>query len=114
MGTVYTEVTNTWGTTQYVGGFATDERLAECIAETLADGHAVTAGSHTGSPDPIVGCHAYIVRSVQEIEGVWHATVYNVWGRDGASWDGAPYDGLVTISLELFRDCFSALSVSAA
>ena len=52
-------------------------------------------------PDPAV-------RDRLEADGAQTVTLYNPWGVDGSSWDGHSGDGLLTISLDLFMQDFTA------
>jgi hypothetical protein len=111
MSTVYQEVTGKSASTLWTGDSAAS--LALSIANALAAGHAVTAGSYSSPPSPIIGGHAYEVKAIQGAGGSAIVTVYNPWGVDGRGSDGSN-DGLVQISMTQFQECFSAVVVSAA
>ncbi len=113
MDAVYREVTGNSADYLPLSSY-TDSCLADLIYRSLTDGHAVSAGSYLGAASPIVGGHAYGLRGIQNVSGDWYVTVYNPWGYDGASWDGNPGDGLLTITLSMFRSSFSALCISQA
>ena len=112
MSTVYREITDQSTQTRWTGGSAVD--LFGYIQSHLAAGHAVSLGSYSSSPSPIVGSHAYVAMSVQSSGGVDYVTVYNPWGYDGRSWDGNYSDGLLTISMAHIQQSFSAVVVSLA
>jgi hypothetical protein len=111
MAEVYYAVTNNAGTGCSPSALSKDA-LAQYILGNLQAGHAMTAGSSSSPTGPIVGGHAYMVKSVQSVGGQWYVTVFNPWGFDGTSVnDGNSQDGLVTISMDLFRQDFVLLSV---
>jgi hypothetical protein len=112
MGPVYREVTN--ASAQYYWVAGSSEALLDYLASALAEGHPVTLGSYSNAPTPVVGSHAYMVKSVEITESGGFVTVYNPWGMDGRYWDANFYDGLLTISLDQVRQCFSAAVVSFA
>jgi len=110
---VYTQITNMAAGGPLTSTLSSDA-LAQYIAENLDDGHAVSAGTGSGVEAPLIGSHAYVVTSIENVDGEWYVTVFNVWGRDGKDWDDNYFDGLVTISLTMFQDNFFRLSVSSA
>ncbi|MCY2932015.1 MAG: C2 family cysteine protease [Planctomycetota bacterium] len=110
---VYTQITGVSASDTYSSG-QTDSALASQISQALAAGHAVTAGCLSAGSTTIVGGHAYMVYSVQTLNGVQTVTVYNPWGVDGKGSDGNSSDGLVTLSVSDFRSVFSVVSTSAA
>jgi hypothetical protein len=112
MATVYQEVTGVNATSASLSNMS-DSALSSQIQQSLAAGHAMTAGSYSSPPAPIVGNHAYAVRSIESVGGVWYVTVYNPWGVDGQSWDSSN-DGLLRLTLSQFRSCFSMLCASMA
>ena len=112
MSTVYREITNTSTLTRWTGG--STGYLYQLLSSSLASGHAVTAGSYSRPQTPIVGSHAYVVKSVETIGADQFVTVYNPWGVDGRSWDDNYYDGLLTISIDQVQSSFSAVVVSLA
>jgi hypothetical protein len=113
MSPVYTQVTGVSASDSYTSS-ASAATLATQMSQALAAGHAVTAGSYSAGSATIVGGHAYMVRSVQTVNGVQTVTVYNPWGVDGKGSDGNTADGLVTLSMTDFRVAFQAISTSAA
>ena len=110
MDPVYREVTNS-ATTRL---WPTSSAVATAMADHLAAGHALTAASPSNPPGPIVGLHAYMVKSVEIEGGDTLVTVYNPWGFDGKLYDGNSGDGLLTLTLATFRQNFSAVVVSLA
>jgi hypothetical protein len=111
MSDVYEDVTGAATDSFYTGGSSGE--LLNFIAGCLADGHAVTMGSYSSASGPVVGCHAYMVKSVQP-EGQ-SVTVYNPWGIDGGSGtDGNYSDGLVTLTIQQIARYFSTVVVSLA
>jgi hypothetical protein len=113
MGTVYRQITNLSARYLWTQG-AGSENLFDELGEALAAGHSVTVGSISTSPSPIVGSHAYMVKSVETTEDGQFVTVYNPWGVDGRSWDSNYSDGLLRISMDQVHECFSAAVVSGA
>ncbi|MCY2926947.1 MAG: C2 family cysteine protease, partial [Planctomycetota bacterium] len=87
MSPVYTQVTGVSAGDTYTSSAAAST-LASQISQALAAGHAVTAGSLSSGSATIVGGHAYMVRSVQVVNGQQMVTVYNPWGVDGKGSDG--------------------------
>lgn len=94
-------------------GTQTASTLAQNMANALAAGHAVAAGSSTGVA-PIVGGHAYSVQSVQQIGGVWYVSVYNPWGVDGMAYDSNPNDGLLLLTIDQFQAAFVTVQICNA
>jgi hypothetical protein len=92
----------------------TASALAQKIATELAAGHAVAGGTKSvGLPAYLVGGHTYAVQSVAQEAGVWYVTVYNPWGYDGsASYDSNPADGLLKLTADVFKSCFSLVTTS--
>lgn len=112
MSTVYREVTNGWTASRTVG--VDGEALAAYLQGHFDAGHAVTVGSRSDAGWPIVGQHAYVVRSVQQAGADYHVTVYNPWARDGVYYDDNPGDGLLTITMDTLLANFSSVAVSLA
>ena len=113
MNVVYTEVTGLAADKAFTSIMSL-EALAGYISDSLQNGSAVSAGTYGSTVTPIVKSHAYVVMSIADVGGQWYVTVYNVWGQDGREWDDNYDDGLVTISLEMFKQNFSAVCVSSA
>lgn len=90
------------------------DAVAQQIADELAQGHAVTAGSKTTASSPIVALHGYMIHSAEQVNGQWEITVYNVWGFDGGGSDGNPSDGLVKLTAEGFKARFSGFTTCKA
>jgi len=112
MSTVYQEVTGCATSQRWTTG--SSEQLFTFIQSSLAAGHPVTMGSYSSASGPIVGGHAYMLKSVQTGQDGSFVTVYNPWGVDGTSWDSNPRDGLLTISMRLVQQYFSCVVVSMA
>ena len=110
MDPVYRAVTGLWTTRLW----PTSSNVASSMASHLAAGHAVTVGSNSNAASPIVGLHAYMVKSVEVNAGETHVTVYNPWGLDGRSYDSNPGDGLLRLTLDQFRVAFSTVVISLA
>ena len=110
MDIVYREVTG--GATTRL--WPTSSSVATSIAGHLAAGHAVTLASKSSPPGPIVGLHAYMVKSVEINAGTTYVTVYNPWGVDGKPYDSNAGDGLLQLTLADFRANFSTVVVSLA
>jgi len=110
MDAVYREVTGS-ATTRL---WPSVSNVASAMASHLAAGHALTLASTTNPPGPIVGLHAYMVKSVETDAGGTCVTVYNPWGFDGKSYDSNSGDGLLRLTLADFRRNFSAVVVSLA
>jgi hypothetical protein len=109
MSAVYTQVANCASPWRYTTGTAAD--LYNYIASNLAGGHPVTMGSYSNASGPIVGGHAYMVKSVATSESGSYVTVYNPWGYDGRTWDSTPSDGLLTLSIAQVQQYFQAVAV---
>ena len=110
MSTVYTEVTNVQATSVSTSGSLTS--LASYISSNLAAGRPMTVGSYSSPPSPIVGGHAYRIKSIETVSGQTYVTVYNPWGIDGRSWDSNSNDGLLKITIAQFQACFSTICTS--
>ena len=110
MDEVYQQVTGSWTTRLSPGA----GNIASALADHLVAGHAVTVGTTNSPSSPLVGLHAYMVKSVETDGGQTYVTVYNPWGIDGAAYDSSPYDGLIRLTLAQFRQDFSAAVVSMA
>ena len=110
MDPVYRAVTGLWTTRLW----PSSSSVASSMASHLAAGHAVTVGSDSNAASPIVGLHAYMVKSVEVDAGETHVTVYNPWGFDGRSYDSNPGDGLLSLTLAQFRQAFTAVVISLA
>jgi hypothetical protein len=106
MGAVCTEVTNR-GTVN-VATSATDSQLVAAINAALSAGQAVTAGTKSTASGPVVGSHAYMVKSTYIADGQTYVVLYNPWGVDGTRSDSNPNDGLVTLTLSVFKQNFTA------
>lgn len=87
--------------------------LAQRMANELAAGRAVTAGSLYNSR-PIIGQHAYQVHSVSQSGSTWNVTVYNPWGVDGNTWDANSDDGLLILTAAQFRSKFTTVQICSA
>lgn len=85
--------------------------LATYISSNLSQGHAMTAGSNSSisSSAPIVGNHAYEIKSITTTGGTTFVTVYNPWGVDGRTADSNSSDGLITLSIADFERYFTAV-----
>jgi hypothetical protein len=112
MGNVYREVTGL--STMDLSTSTLGSSLAQYMSDQLAAGHALTAASSSSPSGPIVGGHAYMVKSVQIGAGGTYITVYNPWGIDGATYDSNPYDGVLQVTLAQFQSSFVALSAAQA
>ncbi|KKK87319.1 hypothetical protein LCGC14_2754430, partial [marine sediment metagenome] len=84
------------------------------ISRALAAGQAVSLGTYYNASGPIVGSHAYTVRSVENTADGKFVTVYNVWGVDGRVWDLEPDDGLLRLTIHEIQDYFIAVVTSTA
>lgn len=109
MSTVYNQIANCSSPWRYATGTATD--LYAYLASNLSAGHPITMGSYSNASGPIVGSHAYMVKSVETVNGTSYVTVYNPWGYDGRTWDSSPSDGLVTLSIAQVQQYFQAVVV---
>jgi hypothetical protein len=79
------------------------------MQQQLAAGQALVAGTPVTAPSPrVVQDHSYAVRDVyrNDLTGLWYVVLYNPWGTDGGSGDGAPSDGLVTLDWATFAANF--------
>ena len=112
MSTVYREVTNM--PSGFMWAYGSESGLWNFISRALAGGHAVSMGSYYNASGPIVGSHAYVVKSVENTEDGKFVTVYNPWGTDGRHVDPDPYDGLVKLTISEVQDYFMAVVTSAA
>jgi hypothetical protein len=113
MNEAYTAMTGVSYTLVYTSS-STADALAQSMANSLAAGHAVTAGSNSPASAPIVSNHAYSVNAVTNENGTWYVTVYNPWGFDGASWDSNPSDGLLKLTAAQFLTAFMAVETCSA
>ncbi|MCY2927455.1 MAG: C2 family cysteine protease, partial [Planctomycetota bacterium] len=113
MDAAYQDVTGQAATRQSVVA-QTDSSLVNLVTSSLSQGHAISAASLSTASGPIIANHAYGVQAVTHVDGTYFVTVYNVWGRDGVTYDANPGDGLVTLTLAAFRSTFSTLCTSAA
>jgi hypothetical protein len=109
MSTVYNQVANCATPWRYTTGTAAD--LYSYLASNLAAGHPLTMGSYSNASGPVVGSHAYMVKSVATSESGSYVTVYNPWSYDGRTWDSSPYDGLLTLSIAQVQQYFQAVAV---
>lgn len=112
MADVFHEITNMPTTFRWTS--RQPEVLYDFLQQSLSAGHAVTMGSYYDASGPIVGAHAYAVKSVFTSDGQEYVTVYNPWGNDGRTWDGNYADGLLTLSIDQVQQYFSAVVVSVA
>jgi hypothetical protein len=111
MGTVYYQITNVASSTITPSSKAGD-LLGQYLFDQLQAGHALSAGTTSAPIGPVVGSHAYTVQSAQNVGGAWYVTVFNVWGCDGKAGDSNPSDGLLTLTLDVFRQNFIQVSVA--
>lgn len=84
------------------------------IQDALVAGKPVSAGTHAMAGGPVVGSHAYMVQSVQQIGSDRYVTFYNPWGVDGQPWDTHPEDGLVRLTMPQVANYFSRVIVGLA
>ena len=112
MSTVYEEMTNM--PSGFMWAYQSADSVWRFIERALDGGHAVTAGSYYNASSPIVGSHAYTIRSIEETEEGRFVTVYNPWGVDGRSYDANYYDGMLRLSLAQFQNSFQALATCSA
>ncbi|MCL2700841.1 MAG: C2 family cysteine protease [Phycisphaerae bacterium] len=112
MADAYADITGTASTTRTTGGSVNS--VYTFLQTQLNDGKAVTAASTTASQGPIIGSHAYMIVSVQDVNGVQTVTVYNPWGYDGVKYDNNPNDGLITITVAQFQQYFSSIVANKA
>ena len=110
MSTVVGELTGASSQTQWTGGSAT--LLASTISTNLAAGHSLTLGSYSNAASPVVGGHAYMIKSIEGVGDAAYVTVYNPWGVDGRSYDGNYNDGLLRLSMAQIQACFSAIVIA--
>ncbi len=89
----------------------TTASLATYIRTQLSLGYSLTLGSYSNASSPVVGSHAYMVKS---IDANGYVTVYNPWGVDGRSWDSNYNDGLLRLSIEQIQSNYSATVVAYA
>jgi len=102
-------------TKNYTPSSYTSDALAQALADELAAGHAMAAGSYSPSHATyITGNHAYNVRSVSLESGAWYVTVYNPYGNDGAAFDDNYWDGLLKLTIDQFRDAFQLVTACLA
>ena len=113
MGTVNRELTNKSSWSGSVSSYSA-EGLYNSFESLLNGSQAVTLGSYSGISGPIVGNHAYMVKSVETVDEQMMVTVYNPWGVDGRVWDNNYVDGLLTISMDQVQENFFAIAVSTA
>jgi hypothetical protein len=109
MGTVYQEVTgvstyDTWVTSS----------VAQFISDQLTAGHAMSAGTSGSAASPFAAGHAYMIKSIETTADGTYVTVFNPWGYDGYTWDSNTSDGLVKVSIDMFKSNFIMLSASMA
>ncbi|HDY65449.1 MAG TPA: hypothetical protein ENH84_04355, partial [Phycisphaerae bacterium] len=104
MDTVYREVSG--GSTQWRYTSGSIANLASYIRGYLNAGYSLTLGSYSKASSPVVGSHAYVIKSIDANNNV---LVYNPWGVDGRSWDSNPYDGLLILSIDQIQDNFLAV-----
>ena len=109
MSPVYREVTNKAVLAGWTSG-QTQQQLYDSLSAYLAQGSAISIGSYSAGGGPIVGGHAYMIKSVQMDAGAMTMTVYNPWGVDGRGYDGNN-DGLLTITMTQVQQAFSSYSV---
>jgi len=110
MSTVVEELTGASSETQWTGGSAAS--LAGTISSNLAAGHSLTLGSYSNAASPVVGSHAYMIKSIEGTGESAYVTVYNPWGVDGRSYDSNPNDGLLRLSMAQIQQCFSAIVIA--
>jgi hypothetical protein len=111
MDNVYREITGMPTTRMYVSSMSEDD-IVTAISEALWIRHPVSLGTLSSASYPIVGGHAYVVKSIENASGEWEITVYNVWGQDGYTWDDNSSDGLLIITLDILKANFSAICIS--
>lgn len=109
----YRAITGASGSYSGTAGLSTDI-LAQNMANSLAAGHAVIAGSNSSTAAPIVGSHAYNVHAVVFENNLWYVTVYNPWGFDGASYDSNSGDGLLKLTASQFQSSFGTIQTCNA
>jgi len=111
MSTVYAQITGRPATDYNLSSKTTDQSVISTITSALAAHKALSAGSIKTS-GPILGSHAYMIKSIQTVNGSTTVTLFNPWGIDGAGSDGNPNDGLVTIPVSKMKTYFYAISIS--
>ncbi len=111
MGTVYYEVTSKGATAMGTSG--TTATIATALTAALSAGKAISVGSYSGISGPIVGGHAYVVKSVSTTGAGTFVTLYNPWGVDGRSYDSNSGDGLLVLSIADFKKYFLFICISA-
>ena len=109
MTTVNREITGKLSHWRSTGGSTSS--LAGYIRNELAAGHALTLGSYSSASSPVVGSHAYVIKS---IDSAGYVTVFNPWGVDGRTWDSNYGDGLLKLSIDQIKSNFSATVSSLA
>jgi hypothetical protein len=114
MSDVFQDVANSGSNTLWLSPSSSLTNLASFLTAQLQAGHAVTAGSDSNSTGPIIGNHAYMVQSVTTTSQGTFVTVYNPWGVDGVNYDSNPGDGLLTLPIATFRQCFQAAIACAS
>ena len=112
MSTVLREITGGYTNTRYTGG--TTSSLYTHITDMLDSGYSLTLGSTSSAASPVVGSHAYMVKSAEIIGGQQYVTVYNPWGWDGRTYDDDPYDGLLQLTIQQIQDNYTAVVTSLA
>ncbi|KKL24148.1 hypothetical protein LCGC14_2418220, partial [marine sediment metagenome] len=112
MGTVYAQITGRGYVNRSVYS-ATADATFQWIQGRFDGGHAVTAGTWLGG-GPIIGSHAYVVTSLETVEGQDFVTVFNPWGVDGRSYDSNYSDGLLKLTSAQFSQYFYRLQSSVA
>ena len=111
MSTVYAQITGRSATDFNMTAKTTDQSVISTITNALAAHKALSAGSIKTS-GPIIGSHAYMIKSIQTANGNTTVTLFNPWGVDGAGDDGNSSDGLITIALSKMKTYFYAISIS--
>lgn len=114
MSDVFKDVVNSGTNTAWISSSSSLTNLAAFLTGQLQSGHAVTAASYTAGSGPIVGDHAYMVQSVTTTNQGTFVTVYNPWGVDGVSYDSNYSDGLLTLPIATFRQCFEVAMACAS
>ena len=110
MSVTFRDITGGYTNTTYTDGSINS--LYNHISNMLSQDYSVTLGSYYSAASPVVGSHAYTVRSVETVAGQQYVTVYNPWGWDGRTWDNNSYDGMLTLSMEQIQNNFSAVVTS--
>jgi hypothetical protein len=100
-----------WSTTRWTS----NDALGTFIADELVKGYTLAGGTSTAAKTPIIGNHAYeILGAAKASDGSWTVTVYNPWGIDGVTYDSDPNDGVLVISMDIFRQNYDAVYESYA